>query len=416
MKKSYLFFLFIVVCVLGLLFVSCKEVKSDSRIESFQTISTQLQEQRLLENHEKDTLSELETQLVQSEYSINETTIKQTVLKPILFCLNNLYGYIDTQMQVIIAPIYDYATFFSDNGYAIVRHKTSDGLRDCRILDNNGNILFQAQTAMMYNFYDDIISYRPEDKNPYRILRFRNNAILVDGLGEKGDASEDGIILVRFFENNQWAYINFLGERLFPDLKLTRMCRAFREQRAVIGVLDNGDVKLHIIDMMGNILDSLDFYRLGQYFSEGLLPAQTRDGLTGYLNKNGDFAFTVPIMVDNPDYIMASLMATDFKGGYALIQTQENPSIWRVINSEGQYVSDELLISYAYSFCDGLGLVRVNEDKYGYINTDGDFVINPMFEKADSFNSGYARIIYQGRDGILNTEGQLFWSDEIIEK
>jgi hypothetical protein len=39
-----------------------------------------------------------------------------------------------------------------------------------------------------------------------------------------------------------------------------------------------------------------------------------------------------------------------------------------------------------------------------------------MFEKADSFNSGYARIIYQGRDGILNTEGQLFWSDEIIEK
>ena len=42
-------------------------------------------------------------------------------------------------------------------------------------------------------------------------------------------------------------------------------------------------------------------------------------------------------------------------------------------------------------------------------------MIEPIFEYADSFFQGYARIVYQGRDGIINTSGEIFWSDEIVK-
>jgi len=87
-----------------------------------------------------------------------------------------------------------------------------------------------------------------------------------------------------------------------------------------------------------------------------------------------------------------------------------------VINSYGDFVSNELMLSLADAFMDGLSRVKVNNAKYGYINTKGEMIINPIFDEADSFHNGYARIVYQGRDGIINTEGKIFWSDELVNK
>jgi hypothetical protein len=122
----------------------------------------------------------------------------------------------------------------------------------------------------------------------------------------------------------------------------------------------------------------------------------------------------VPIVTVPINYNVGSLRATNFKEGYAIVQTMLNPSTWRVINNEGKFVSDELHISFANDFSCGLSCIK--EDKgYGYINTNGDMVIEPVFEDADSFYQGYARIVYKGRDGLINTEGKIFWSDGIVK-
>jgi hypothetical protein len=82
-----------------------------------------------------------------------------------------------------------------------------------------------------------------------------------------------------------------------------------------------------IIDMEGNIRGDTAFYRLGDSFSEGLLPAETKDGITGYINKDGEFAFTVPFIAANQDYQWSALMAHDFYEGHALIQTRLEPPV-----------------------------------------------------------------------------------------
>lgn len=59
----------------------------------------------------------------------------------------------------------------------------------------------------------------------------------------------------------------------------------------------------------------------------------------------------------------------------------------------------------AYDFYENLAYVSF-DGKYGYINTDGDFVIEPQFEKADNFKNDIARVRTNGKYGYINTNGK----------
>jgi hypothetical protein len=341
-----------------------------------------------------------------------EAKKKNEVEFPILFSLNDLYGYLDKQLQVVVPPIYDRAHHFTDAGYAVVRYKEKDGKWECRILDHTGETLFREYTGGLDILFDDVITYQSENDDLFKIVKFSNNTIIAQRLGEAAKSSEKDIILVRFFDTNERVFINTAGEKVLPNLELKRTSRGFQEGRAVVVLGEAWAIR--IIDINGNFYGDLDIYRAGRNFSEGLLPVETTDGRTGYVGKSGEFAFSVPIVADNPDYDESALNATDFRNGYAVVQTIYNPPTWRVINSNGDFVSDELMLSLADAFMDGLSRVRVNNAKYGYINTKGEMIINPVFDEADSFHDGYARIVYQDRDGIINTEGNIFWSDELV--
>jgi hypothetical protein len=333
---------------------------------------------------------------------------------PILFSYDGLYGYLDKQLYMIIPPIYDRATNFTNAGYAVVRYKEKYGLWECRILDYTGEVLFREYAGSLDILFDDVITYQSEDDDLYKVVKFRNNTIIAQRLGEAAKSSEEDIILVRFFDSNERMFINSAGEKVLPNLELKRTSRGFQEGRAVVVLGETWAIS--IIDINGNFYGNLDIYRAGRNFSEGLLPVEITDGRTGYISKSGEFAFFVPIVADNPDYDESPLNATDFKSGYALVQTVLDPPTWRIINNQGDYASNELSLLWADAFMDGLSRVKVSNAGYGYINTNGDMVIEPIFDTADSFHNGYARIVYQGRDGLINTEGKIFWSDEIVNR
>ena len=59
----------------------------------------------------------------------------------------------------------------------------------------------------------------------------------------------------------------------------------------------------------------------------------------------------------------------------------------------------------AYHFSENLASVSF-DGKYGYINTDGDFVIEPQFEEAEDFKNGIARVRTNGKYGYINTNGK----------
>jgi hypothetical protein len=111
-------------------------------------------------------------------------------------------------------------------------------------------------------------------------------------------------------------------------------------------------------------------------FTDGLLVYKNNEGLFGYINKSGE-------IIINAKY----KNATPFENGFALV-TDKNQYI-KIINIKGEVIKELIDVELAYPFFDGLAVIRKN-DKYGYIDTKGNILINPIFSSAVSFQNGYA--------------------------
>jgi hypothetical protein len=58
-------------------------------------------------------------------------------------------------------------------------------------------------------------------------------------------------------------------------------------------------------------------------------------------------------------------------------------------------------------FSDSLAAVLVDR-KYGYIDTEGDFIIEPQFNDADPFIKGIARVKDGGKHKYITKAGEIF--------
>jgi hypothetical protein len=330
------------------------------------------------------------------------------------FSYNGRCGYINSEFNIVIEPRFTHAGHFSSEGFAIVYTINYYGRIPSRkdyIINRSGVIIMTANPAIRH-VYGDLYSLNIFPENEAVIIKLKDNKIIARHAGGYA-ASDDGYFLAAFtYEEKRYYFIDFDGNKVLTHLNMNRESASFFEQRARI---TNEDWKPQIIDMEGNVVGNITFSLLGQRYAEGLIPAKSKDGITGYVDRSGSFAFTVPFLSDNgiPE-------ATNFSGGYAAIRISRNPSVWKVINAQGRIVSENILVNDMWDFSDGLSLVSIynfenKENKYGYVNTKGEYLIRPILESADNFKNGYARIVYNGREGLLKPNGKVIWSSDIIQ-
>jgi hypothetical protein len=323
--------------------------------------------------------------------------------EPVAFKYNGMYGYADNNMKMIVSPLYDRATDFNSSGYAAVRTHTT-GRNIWSVIDSSGTTILTKHAGSMQIYFGHYISY---DTDYYCIENLKTGEIIIDRMNTLPTAVSDDLFLILKTSTGGWQFINTKGERAFDTFKIIRNSNAFNEGRAV--VLCEGYGKM-IIDTNGNRVGDLSFSSLGEYYSEGLLPAKTKDGTTGYLNRDGEFAFTIPLILYK-EY--NRLLATDFVDGLAVIRTAENPNKWKIIDNKGNYVSEELNYRGTGTFSEGLCDIWKNGDA-GFMDATGKEVIPIIFDTATPFKYGYSRIVYKDKDGLLNKNGEVFWSEDIV--
>ena len=56
-----------------------------------------------------------------------------------------------------------------------------------------------------------------------------------------------------------------------------------------------------------------------------------------------------------------------------------------------------------------VGITVRGKEKYGFINHDGDVVIEPRFTVADRFNEGLAQVHVGNEYGYINLSGEFVW-------
>nr|WP_279537986.1 WG repeat-containing protein [Paenibacillus turpanensis] len=129
-------------------------------------------------------------------------------------------------------------------------------------------------------------------------------------------------------------------------------------------------------------------------FSEGLAFAVSKDRLqSGYIDKTGKFRFTFEF---EPD-----LSSGEFKEGLAPVGKDDR---WGYIDTSGQFII-EPQYDYAQLFSEGLASVEVN-GKWGLIDKSGEIILEPKYDWIFPFRDGRA-LVHGERPGFIDTKGDL---------
>jgi hypothetical protein len=167
-------------------------------------------------------------------------------------------------------------------------------------------------------------------------------------------------------------------------------------------------------------------------FCEGLARVSNDARLWGYIRPDGSYA--IP-----PQY----QMAWDFQEGWAAVKDEQT---YFFINKKGQRVLEtsfeevrafsngvavgrigskwgwidrngEWIVKPIYKFAfdaqEGLIAAEVSEHCYGYMTIDGKAHIAPQFWRAEPFEAGIARVMWEnGKHGIINLNGEIIWQEK----
>ncbi|TCP78849.1 WG repeat protein [Rhizobium sp. PP-CC-2G-626] len=96
--------------------------------------------------------------------------------------------------------------------------------------------------------------------------------------------------------------------------------------------------------------------------------------------------------------------ATDFNDGYAVV-TSLSDNKRHLCNVEG--VESEAGFAEIGTFSEGTAPASSDGKLWGFINSDGTYVIKPQFLKAKSFRSGFAPVLIGEQWGYINRQGRI---------
>lgn len=312
-----------------------------------------------------------------------------------------VFGYIG--YKVIIPPKYENALPFSE-GLARVEE-------DKRIyfIDTDGKIRIKTHRNRIYDdyMYEGLI--RIESNNGFGFVNATGNIVVRPNLE---DASLPANMRIAIKKNGHYGIIDTKGKSVLKPM--FDFISRFSEGFAIF--MDSG--LRGYMDIFGNTVIKPSFLAAGNFFCGLAKVLKPNRKHTCFINKKGeevlqtnkydwidDFCFGMAIVrkEDKYGYINMSgeqivaptlKLAYKFSGLLAKVKTEEGITF---INQRGEELKLEHKLKEATDFNEGLSAVEWVNDKWGIINTLGEFVVSPRFIFADKVVSSIAPICdYEG--------------------
>lgn len=157
------------------------------------------------------------------------------------------------------------------------------------------------------------------------------------------------------------------------------------------------DGKWGYIDKAGTVVISFQFSEAG-LFREGRALVKTvgDKALYGFIDKDGKFAIAANFV-----------NATNFSEGIAFV-TPDGGSP-RAIDKNGEMKYEVKDAEQVFMLTEGMSMfVDAKTGKFGYLNKEGQVVINPQFKQGTNFHDGMASVCNEeGKWGFVNKEGTI---------
>jgi hypothetical protein len=271
---------------------------------------------------------------------------------------NELYGFIDDQGKVIVAPKYTFA------------EESSDGL--CGAFKTSvSKSLFKGK----------------KEKSVYVYINENGEEIIQRE--PRGLSFYDGYAMAYFESNRKWGFIDKKGVTVVEPQFEQEYSSGFSE-----GLVDVcKDDLWGYIDAGGNTIIPFE-YDWTNPFTDGFAVVK-RKGQKFYIDKNGAKLKTVKCTIVEPTW-------GGFKEGLAVVKFGKE---YGFINTKGEQAMD-LLFDAAHGFHEGLCAVE-KHGKTGFINHQGEYCIEPKFDRVDSFHLGVTTFRQNGKWGLMDKSGQI---------
>ena len=315
------------------------------------------------------------------------------------------------QNKFVIEPQYDNYTNFFSEGLAPVYENSSDPNQRAGFIDLDGKLVIPMTFDYVGNFNSGLAVASKNEKVGY--IDASGTYVIAPQFDYAEDFSE-GVAAVCYSNDGfQCGYIDTKGKLITP-LDITSMDYQTQASEgyftACHGSMDDCQYRFTKTD--GTPANFGDF-AWADPFSEGYAAVQQRVGtdyLWGFIDKKGD-------LVVKPMFIWVG----KFGSGLAPVcigTSTENCTIG-FINTSGEfeinpqyeyfefYDSESTWGNYPqHGFFEGLARVKVDQ-KIGYIDSTGKMVIQPQFTYGGNFVNGLARVKVNGKMGFINKKGVL---------
>jgi hypothetical protein len=307
---------------------------------------------------------------------------------------NKMDGYIDSKGVITIEPkfsiVYDFSEglaqatqsnlvyekpkwgFINKRGEWVVEPKFNDASRF-----NEGKAL--VKVGSKYGFIDTSGKY------------------IIEPHYEEAHMFFEGLAAVKI--NNKWGFLDDRDNVVIkPDYNDVWN---FSEGLAAVSV----DGKRGYINKFGKMMIEPKF-DTADSFSEGMAVVRIGDdktGKEGFINRQGKLVIATKF--DS---------ALNFSEGYAwvgLYTDNGRSKKWCRINQKGEQIRKWADDARPYS--DGLSAMRVGDDKtgkWGYVDINGEIVINPCYDWAAEFKNGLANVKLGENWCYIDKTGRVVWS------
>ena len=289
---------------------------------------------------------------------------------------NGKIGFIDSTGKVVIEPKYDNVTSFSE-GLARVKIDEKYGF-----IDSSGKIIIEPQFENVNSFSDGLATFTIGDKWGF-INRTGN--ISIEPKFDHATSFSEGLASVKI--DKKYGFIdtngNLILDPIFTDPAY------FKEGIAHVKIRKRDSY----IDKKGQNIIEPRYCNFAESFSDGLAligASNYNDGFGSHIDMRGGRSRTIMIVRAKKSWM------------WFIDKSGE-----RILNLNTQVVKEILLPG----FSEGLAAVKT-ENKWGFIDKKGNWVLEPKFDAAWSFSDGLALVVFNGKYYYVDKTGNYVWDPD----
>lgn len=228
----------------------------------------------------------------------------------------------------------------------------------------------------------------------YGYINLQDNVIIKCIYNDGGDFSEG---LIRVSNGKRWGYIDSLGNQTI-DFKF-KYCEDFSEGLAVA----KKNSKYGYIDKKGDWVIAPKF-DIAYNFKNGYAAVRIKDKWF-FIDHSGENSLNQYFIEIGDNYVMKG-----FSEGYACVRIyfedngKINESKWGFIDTSGNRLTP-FIYDTVKNFSDGVAVVARDGYKYGYVDNRGKEIIPPIYEEAFKFNENLGLVRLDGFYGFIDKNG-----------